>query len=806
MIVKKMKNKEQDKSIEYTISNIIDYINDEQELDPKRGKILYSNTLNMEATASEEIILEMTELATKSKRCKNPISHILLSFDKDYKADEEQIKSIVKDFIDDIGYTDCQTAYAVHQNTDNIHIHIAVNRIDPETYKARSDFCDVDKMHRAIAKIEAKYDLPSEPRSLYTEVDGEIVKNKYIGPDVEAEVTIPTRAREAEIRQGEKSMIRIAAEEITPILQDAKSWTELHTRLAAQGFEYVKKGGGAILIAHHEDQEIQIKPSDLARWASLKNMEKRLGAYQPSRIKDIEPRKPEPMPGVSKQILDNYKVDKEQVKDSTEAIYKEFEEQKEKLKKEHKIILDAITEYKKHEKSSNDEEVKAALEAYRIVVTEEMEKKHSSLISRYNAKLEEGKKVMPPVTDFETWLKFNQIEVDTSIHSNKVIIPNFKQTTFTHSISEKIAFFTQYHNAIQADKYRITSVGKKSDGTKIVLVLDKDKDGISKGYTPEQIINHIPYMSEFEARYEHLYFTPLSEHKHHFFIDDMNMDMILQLKQDGIQPNCIIESSKGNYQSIFTLDKIGTDNEQFIINNLASSLNRYYGDVNFCGAVHPHRAPGFYNVKPKHRQPDGTYFITRIMEAQPEQSRKLLDYMAYMDGYYTWKKRQRPAVTINARIVANTPINCSNYAIKLFMLHRNEVMRINGLTESDQDRSRIDFMIATRLRATGHTQEEVKQIIYAGNVYTGRDNKWNLEDNAERTAKSAFTKLEADLSIDQLAHWIPRWKRLENAILNPETSKGYDHGQANHKLDTTASTSQIEEARDRANRSLHHLP
>lgn len=765
MIVKKMKNKMPGKSITFTVMNLVDYINDEKNLEEDE-KITYKSTINMEAETSEEIAAEMIELATKSKRCKNPVSHILLSFGGKFEAEKEQFENIVKDFAENIGYAGCQIAFAVHDNTQNTHIHIAVNRIDPETHKARDDYNDVDKMHRAIARLEAKYNLKSEAKSLYTEVEGEIVKNQYAGP--ETEITIPAKAREMEIRQGEKSMTRVAAEEIIPIIKDAKSWPELHDRLAAQGFRYEKKGGGAVLIAKREDGgEAQLKPSSLARWAALKQLEKRLGEYAPSRIGegDIMPRKAEPMPGVPQKVFDEYQADKKQYKDNHEAEYREFERQKEALKVEQKAIIEAIKDYKTAEKTGSEAE--AALEAYRRVVDAETEGQHRALIARYEAKIAEGKTIMPPVTDFETWLKWKGKEGEyTDGGTNKVEIPSYEEAKPDHTTQQKRAFFIQYHNAIGADKYRITSVGTKKDGTKIVLVLDKDKDGISNGYTAKQILDNIQYMNVLEAKGEHLYFTPLSEKKHHFFIDDMNLETLSELKKANIQPNCIIESSKGNYQAIFSLDKIGTENERMIINNIASSMNRLYGDVNFCGAVHPHRAPGYYNVKPKHKQPDGSYFITRIVETNPQQCKKLLDYMVYMDGYFTWKKRNtdRPTISVEKR----KQIHNNNEAKMIFEAHRKEIMRINNFG-GEEDKSRIDYMIAVRLKATGHTQDEIQNILYIGNIGEARS-KTNLEQYAATTAASVFSKPEADMMIQRLKAWIPSWKRLENTTLKPDCS------------------------------------
>lgn len=809
MIVKKMTNKEPGKSIQATINNLINYIRDEDGTDPERGKILYENTINMTSgqMTTDEIVAEMTELAQTSKRCKNPISHILISFPSGYKASFELCENIVTDFIEHMGYAGCQTAYSVHQNTDNIHIHIAVNRIDPETHKAHSDSFDVERMHQALARLEKKYDLPTENHARYSEIDGEIVKNEYVEADTE--ITLPSKAIESEIRQGEKSMTRIAAESILPIMQDAQSWPELHTRLANQGFEYRKKGGGSIIVAHHDGKETSIKPSDLARWASLKNMEKRLGTYKPANITQIDDRPAEPMPGISEQDLNNYKADKEQYLENVDEIYREFDREKERLKSKKQAIIDAVTDYKKANKDDSIE-AQAALEAYKRVVTEEIARQEKSLIVRLEAKLEENKRISGPVTDFEAWANFNQIEYNQIEHSGRIRIPRYVSTNFKHSIDEKKAFFEQYHEAIQADRYRVTA---RRNDIRAAFILDADRNGVTIGYTPEQLIKNLPYMSKFEDKYEHIYLTPLSENKHHFFIDDMSFDMVEKLEREGIEPNCLLESSNGNFQAIFTLDKLGTENDKAIINNLASGMNRLYGDVNLCGAIHPHRTPGFYNVKSKYRQPDGTYFITRIIASQPEQSERLKEFMVYMDGYYNWKK----ANSLKARFIPNPGQNRYNIQyqnrIKLYMAHRKEVMRINNISEDSQDHSRLDYMIGLRLRATRFSQTDVEQILYDGNNHIGY-NKHNLEAYCRITSEKIFNNIEADFKIQELRQWIGTWHRINNTALTPSKqseSRNYEpESETDHQLGIESSRSNPQgngrNARRNARRNMHNLP
>ena len=139
------------------------------------------------------------------------------------------------------------------------------------------------------------------------------------------------------------------------------------------------------------------------------------------------------------------------------------------------------------------------------------------------------------------------------------------------------------------------------DGSRKVFILDK-KDGQSMAFTPEELIQKMPEILKLQKRGENIYYTPLSEDKHHILIDDVSPENVVRLQKDGYKPAAIIESSPRNFQCVLTIPKFGGEFDRQIANQLAAMLNNKYGDPKLSGAIHPHRAPGFANRKPKHRQ------------------------------------------------------------------------------------------------------------------------------------------------------------------------------------------------------------
>lgn len=780
MIVKKMKNTRADKSKAAHIAHTLDYICAVMEHEPG-DKCLWIGSHNMHAIDHQERKIEMIELAEKSVKSKNPMQHVLLSFRREDQITEEQIREATADFLRDMGYEGCQMVYAAHQNTDNFHVHMVINRIDPNTYTARSDSHDIEKMHKSIARMQQTYGWTGEEHDRYVMMDGEAIRTQYAGKQ---EIKMSDKARAYELHQGEKSIQRIAAEEIITILKDAKSWHEIHELLATKGFTYEKKGGGAILRAVKTNgEEVELKPSSLAKWASLKNMEKRLGTFTPSR-QEPEPRQPEPMPSVPREVFDEFQKAKITVTREREAEYKRFEEERRQLTAERKEAFDIIKSAEIDWKSKE-----LALAALHKVSKELYKDNFQSLVERYKEKVEKGKQIVIKATDFEIWARNNlqgRAEgilqgIETTPY--RLYIPSVPVPE--HTIQAKRELFLQYHEAVKADRYRITCVSKElgKNGKPKALILDMNKNDVTIGYTPEQILRCIgdinpnsfgrsyKGMSHFEGRDEHIYFTPLSDHKWHFFIDDLTPERLIEVKRDGLSPACVIETSPRNYSAIFTLPKLETRFEQDIINELASGLNIRYGDVGLCGAVHPHRVPGFWNVKDSYRTNCG-YPIVSILESTGKECDILKTYMNYANGYFEYKHQ---TIEHNSRTKENikdkslddkqSDIVCDNELyVKIYDTHRKAVSRIIGIEEANQDKSRLDGMIAIRLRGTGHSKEEIKDILYSYATRTGRE-KHDLDKYVELTANFAFSP-EGTYRLEKMSQWISQWKHLENNITN----------------------------------------
>lgn len=284
MIVKKIPNPKAVSTKAKRIAGLANYI-----VEPGREngleKCIHSEALNFLTDTHVGNIAEMIALAQDAVRSKDPIDHWVLSWHRDESPSVDQVREAVGVFINHCGLTGHQVIWGLHDDTENMHVHIAVNRVHPETLKVTeiNKGFDLNAGHQAIAIIEKRQGWASEVNSRYhVNSKGELVA----GPaketaDVGAtspKISLSTKARDMEVRTGEKSAQRIGIEVAAPIIAAATSWKDLHEQLRLVGIRYERTGSGAILHVGN----VAMKASAVSKGVtSLPAVQKRLGPYQP---------------------------------------------------------------------------------------------------------------------------------------------------------------------------------------------------------------------------------------------------------------------------------------------------------------------------------------------------------------------------------------------------------------------------------------------------------------------------------------------------------------------------------------------
>jgi Relaxase/Mobilisation nuclease domain/Large polyvalent protein-associated domain 7 len=257
-------------------------------------KVEYRGAVNLLNIDHEGQVQEMIDLADMAKRSPQPVQHWIMSWREGEQPTAAQVDEAVAAFLDAMGLTGHQAIYALHSDTKNYHLHLAVNRVHPDTEKVVTvnNGFDHEIAHRAIARIERDQGWQREDRALFlVRPDGELERSQ---PRGQRDRQPSGPARDFEERAGERSAQRIALEVAAPIIREARGWREMQEGLARQGIRFERKGSGAVLWIGDEP----VKASSAGRDCSMAALEKRFGeltlALEP-KVQKAPVRTPEPV-------------------------------------------------------------------------------------------------------------------------------------------------------------------------------------------------------------------------------------------------------------------------------------------------------------------------------------------------------------------------------------------------------------------------------------------------------------------------------------------------------------------------------
>ena len=743
MIVKKVKRTGSGKPKAWQIGNLVDYIRHPHNTNAHE-KIAHAGSRNFLSGTHSGQRAEMIALAQESVHSNMPVAHWIFSWKENEQPTRAQVDELVDIFLQRMGLVEHQTVYGLHRDTDNFHVHIAVNRMHPFTLKAvrPNNGFDIEVAHKIVAVVEQKQGWASEGNTRYTVLEnGEIIRARR-----QQTLQPGPKAQDFERATGEKSAQRIAQERGYGIISKATSWQELHQQLAEKGLRFEKKGSGGIIFVG----EIAVKASSVDRAFSMGKLSKQLGEFVPAAPLPVTPIPPEPVSMVNIQEWQAFQQERGEESDDTMAkMTLKFRQQllKERQSAERKRIVSAFA--KRGISFLN-------IARHFLKVKQKQEARQ--------LRKEEFSAASKP--SFEGWLKKSGLHVQANKWRHR---KGFEGAADPSPIQEPNAAqqpvyesqqFERYIAAVNAERVRVTCIRLHQNGTKKAFILDKT-DGASKGFTPQELQAHMPTMLRLQRRMENIYYTPLSSARHHILIDDMTQESMEKLYADGFRPAVVLESSPGNFQCVLTIPKLQSEHDRDVGNRLTERLNRQYGDRKLSGCIHPHRAPGFANFKPQHRRADGDFPRVRLVRAEKQECAKALELSRQIAKEYSQaaegkrqQTRPRPPVTQNAH---------PNATVTAYYAHYENIKRHLHM----EDMSRVDAMIALRLRATGHSPEAVLATVFQCAPSIRQDNgkkegrNWQLY--AERTTAYAFGTA-GDVTLAKNERFLEHWRKIEGLI------------------------------------------
>ncbi len=233
-----------------------------------RGDVLVSNNLLDLDTAP--YVMQAT--AEKNRRCDDPVCHYELCWPPGEMPTREQWSVCALYTLRKLGYQDHQYMVVAHDDRAHFHIHIMVNKVHPETYRALTPFRNWFTLDAAARVLEAKYGWAHTAGPIrWDEESKQAVRTSRSERNaLRAARQHPTgAAAKVEHYHDEESLQSYVRQELAPsvrqlLVRRNVIWGDLHILLskARLRLEKGKTGGYTVLAIDHN---IRVKASDVFR-------------------------------------------------------------------------------------------------------------------------------------------------------------------------------------------------------------------------------------------------------------------------------------------------------------------------------------------------------------------------------------------------------------------------------------------------------------------------------------------------------------------------------------------------------------
>lgn len=230
----------------------------------------------------ETAAAEMNMVAGQNRRCVDPVYHFILSWREGESPTREQIFESARHCIDVLGMDGHQYVTAIHQDTDNLHCHVAVNRVNPHTYRAANLWNDADKLQKACRVLERKFGFEIDNGSWEWAADDALVRSKA------RPRAVPQSAVKMEAYSDQESLYhyttRTVREPLDNVLASDKSstpsWDAIHLTLHSSGLGLREQGQGLVVYDYLRPEATPVKASSVHPLLTKAYLEQQIGSFQ----------------------------------------------------------------------------------------------------------------------------------------------------------------------------------------------------------------------------------------------------------------------------------------------------------------------------------------------------------------------------------------------------------------------------------------------------------------------------------------------------------------------------------------------
>jgi hypothetical protein len=233
-----------------------------------RGDVVLSDNV----AGLDTVAIQMEGIAFLNPRCKDALCHYELAWPPGERPTRPQWMDCASYTLNALGYQDHQYMVVAHDDKKHFHIHIMVNKVHPETFKAHTPYRNWLTLDAAMRVLEARYGWThTDGPTRWDEESKQAVRASYSERNAlrTAQQQPTGAAAKFEHYHDEESLQTYMRREVAPLVQTLLtrqnvSWEALHTFLAKYHLRIEKgeAGGYTVLAADHN---IRVKASDVFR-------------------------------------------------------------------------------------------------------------------------------------------------------------------------------------------------------------------------------------------------------------------------------------------------------------------------------------------------------------------------------------------------------------------------------------------------------------------------------------------------------------------------------------------------------------
>ncbi|KTD05829.1 TraI protein [Legionella gratiana] len=240
-----------------SFSGLVQYLCNTQNKKERVGKVRLSNCNSIDPIWA---VREVLATQAKNQRASGDKTyHMLISFAPGENPSSQVLQEIEDRVASSIGFKEHQRISVVHHDTDNLHIHVAINKIHPQTfnmiepYRAYKTFAEVASMLEIELGLQTTNHQTRKSRS-------------------------ENRADDMELYSGIESLINWMKRNCREQIEAAQNWSDLHKVLAKHHMRILIRANGFIFC---DEDGLTVKASSISRNFSKQRLESKLGEFEP---------------------------------------------------------------------------------------------------------------------------------------------------------------------------------------------------------------------------------------------------------------------------------------------------------------------------------------------------------------------------------------------------------------------------------------------------------------------------------------------------------------------------------------------